>query len=83
MNCFKFASVINNTTIINHFNSDNSYIIKIKTEHCQIMTTITNIILKFKPMTKKPIVANHTFPKIARKKSMQFTSLHHLSKGQI
>ena len=47
--------------IINILNSDNSNITNIKTQHCQIMTTIANIILKFEPMTKKPIVENHTF----------------------
>ena len=36
--------------IINTFNSDNSNIAKIKTQHSQIMTTITNRILKFEPM---------------------------------
>ena len=30
-----------------------------KTQQRQIMATITNIILKIKPMIKKPILANH------------------------
>ena len=41
-----------NTTIINTFNSDNSNIAYINTEHCQIMTTIADRMLKFKPMIK-------------------------------
>ena len=61
MNCFRFANVMNSTNIINTFNSDNSNIANIKTKHRQIMTTITNRILKFKPMIKKPIVADDIF----------------------
>ena len=49
---------MNNTTIINPFNSDNSCIANIKTQHLQIMTTITDRILKFVLMIKKPIVTN-------------------------
>ena len=52
---------MNNITIINPFTSHNSNIANIKTQHSQIMTTITNIILKFKPMIKKPIVPNHAY----------------------
>ena len=44
--------------IINIFNSDNSNVTKIKMQDCQIMTTITDRILKSKPMIKKAIVAN-------------------------
>ena len=51
---------MNNTTV-NTLNSDNSNIAKIKTQHRQIMATITNGILKFEPMIKIPIVANYTF----------------------
>ena len=47
-----FANVIKNTTIIKVFDSDNSNITRNKTQHCQIMTTIENRILKFKPMIK-------------------------------
>ena len=47
---------MNNTTIINTFNNDNSNIIGINPKHCQIMTTVTDRIQKFKPMIKKPIV---------------------------
>ena len=60
-NCFKFANVMNNITIINPFTSHNKNISNIKIQHCQIMTTITNIILEFKSMIKKPIVPNHAF----------------------
>ena len=60
MNCIGFANVMNNTIIINIFNSDNSNISKIKTQHHQIMTTITDRILKFKPMIKTSVVANYT-----------------------
>ena len=52
---------MNNTTVINIFNSDNINIAYIKAQNRQIMTTITNIILKFEPMTKKPLVTNHAF----------------------
>ena len=45
---------MNNTTITNNFNSDNSNIVYIKTQHHQIVTTIPNRIVKFKPMIKKP-----------------------------
>ena len=51
---------MNNTTIINIFNSDNSNIAYINTLHCQIMTTIVYRILKFESMIKKPIVTNHS-----------------------
>ena len=43
---------MNNTTIINIFNSDNSNIAYIKTLHCQ---TIAYIILKFESMIKRKI----------------------------
>ena len=42
-----------NTTIINIFNSDNSNITYIKTQHSQIMAIITYIILKFESVVKK------------------------------
>ena len=32
-----------------------------KTQHRQIMATITHKILKFKPMIKKPVTTNNTF----------------------
>ena len=57
MNCIRFGNAINNTMIINTFNSDNSNIIK-------TMTTSSNHdnkILKFKPMIKKSIVVHYTF----------------------
>ena len=50
---------MNNTTIIDIFNSGNSSIATIKTQDYQIMTIITNIILKFEPMIKIPLVTNH------------------------
>ena len=50
---------MNNTTIIDIFNSGNSSIANIKTQDYQIMTIITNIILKFEPMIKIPLVTNH------------------------
>ena len=57
--CRRINSFIrHNTTIINIFNSDNSNIAYIKTQHCHIMTIITYIILKFESMIKKPIVTN-------------------------
>ena len=47
---------MNNTTVINAFNSDNRNIIYIKTQNQQIMVTITYRILKFEPMIKKSTV---------------------------
>ena len=52
---------MNNTTILNTFDSDNSNVAYIKTQHRQIMATITYKILKFEPMIKKAIVPNCTF----------------------
>ena len=42
MNCFRSANTMNSAP-----NSDNKNIAKIKTQHRQIMTTITNEALKF------------------------------------
>ena len=54
---------MNNTAIINFFNSDisNSNVAYIKMQNCQIMATIAYRILKFESTIKKPIVANHAF----------------------
>ena len=52
---------MNNTAIINTFNSDNSNIASIKTQHQQILTTITNGFVKFEPMIKMSIVIDNTF----------------------
>ena len=53
---------MNNTTIINIFDSADNNIAYIKTQHCQSMVTITYRILKFEsPMIKKPKAANHAF----------------------
>ena len=52
---------MNNTTIINTFNGNNSNAANFKLQHRQIMTTIANKILKFKPMTKIPIVTSHNY----------------------
>ena len=41
---------------MNTFNSDNSNIANIKTQYQEIMTTITNRILKIKPVIKISIV---------------------------
>ena len=49
---------MNNTTIINIFNSDNKNISSTKT-YCQMMAAIAHKILKFESMIKKAIVANH------------------------
>ena len=56
---------MNNKTIINIFNSDNSNIAYIKTQNCQIFITIAYRILKFEPMIKTPILANYEFYVIA------------------
>ena len=61
MSCFRFANVMNNTAIMNSFNSDNSNIACAKTQHGQVMITFTNRTLKFKPVFKKPIAADNTF----------------------
>ena len=61
INYFRFANDMNNTTIINTFNIDNSNIANINSQHRQLMTTITYEILNFEPMIKKPIVTNYTF----------------------
>ena len=62
MSCFRFSNVMNNTTIINLFSSNNSNIPNIVANmHQQIMKTITDRILKPKLIIKKPIVAHHTF----------------------
>ena len=61
MNCFRFADVMNNATKINTFNSDISSIPIIKTQHCQIMTTIASKIFIFYFMIKKPIMKSYTF----------------------
>ena len=52
---------MNNTTIINVLNSDNSNSAYINFEHFQIMTAIADRILKSESMIKNPIVANHAF----------------------
>ena len=57
MNCFRFANVMNNTTVINTFNGKNSIIAETKTQHRQIITTIIEGIFKFEPMIKMPMVA--------------------------
>ena len=59
-NCLMFVNAMNNATIINTFNSFNSNIAKTKIHNCQIMTAITNRILKFEPMIKIPILTNYT-----------------------
>ena len=60
MNCIIFTNVMNNITIINASNCDNSNIAKNKT----IPTSHgnhKNRILKFKPLIKIPIVINYKF----------------------
>ena len=47
--------------IINIFYSNDSNMVYIKIQNCQIMTTIAYRILKFEPMIKKPIVTNLVF----------------------
>ena len=59
MSCFRFLDKVSSTMIINTFNSDIGNIVNIATQYCQIMTTITNKILKFKHMINKPIVADN------------------------
>ena len=52
---------MNDTTIINTFNSDNNNIANIKRQHHQIMRSIANRNLKFKTMIRNPIVGDNTF----------------------
>ena len=56
---------MNNIRITNIFNSGNSSIAYIKAQYdgksCLLMATIAYKVLKFEPIIKKPIVANHTF----------------------
>ena len=52
---------MNTITIINPFNSGNSKIANIKALHRLIMMTITDRILKFKPIMKKTTLANPIF----------------------
>ena len=52
---------MNNTTIINIFNGDNSSIAYINTRHCQVITTIAFIVLKVESMIKKSKVKNYAF----------------------
>ena len=64
MICVKFANVMNNATIINTFNSDNSNITKTQQSH--IMATITNGIWRFKLMIKIPMLTNYRFLQLVR-----------------
>ena len=57
-NCTRFVNVINNAAN-NAFSSDNSDITNIRTH--QIMAIITNWFLKFKLMTKIPILRKYEF----------------------
>ena len=52
---------MNDIKLTNTFNSDDSNISDIKTQHCQVMATITYRISKLEPMTEKPTIANYTF----------------------
>ena len=52
---------MNNTMIINVFNSDNSNIAYNKRKNYQIMTAIAYRILKFESMIKKAIMENYAF----------------------
>ena len=61
MNCFRYAIVVNNKTVVNTFISDNNNITDTETQLRQIMATTAYGILKFEPMIKKTIVANYTF----------------------
>ena len=56
MNCFRFANVMNNATIINMI-----AIQLILRQQRQIMTTITDKFLKFELVIKKTLAKNHTF----------------------
>ena len=52
---------MNNTAIIKIHNSDASNIACINTEHCQIMRTIADRIMKFESIIKKTIFSSHAF----------------------
>ena len=53
MHCFRFADVMINAMIINTFNSDNNKM----TDIVKSWQTLQTESLKFKPVIKKPIVA--------------------------
>ena len=61
VNFVRFANIKNDKTIINNCKSDNSNATNTRTQNCQMMTTITNNVLKFKIMIKTPRPTNHTF----------------------
>ena len=52
---------MNNTTIINIFNSDNSDIAYVKTQNSQIMASIAYRTMKYESMIWKRMVENHEF----------------------
>ena len=58
-NYFRFAKVMNHTTIINMFNSNSSNITYINTQHSKTMPAIAYNILRFESLIKNPIMANH------------------------
>ena len=74
---------MSDTTVINIFKSDNSNITYIKTQHCQIMVTITYRILKFEPMIKKLILINCIFFTVITFSNTAFVrpSLHQFEKN--
>ena len=68
--------MLNITTIINTFKSENNNIARIITQHQQIIATITEKVLEVKLMIKKLIVANHAFSTVATFKQDQFICLN-------
>ena len=60
MNCIRFSDFMNKTAIIKTFNSHDSNITYIRTQHQQIIATITNRFFKFQVMIKTPLVAGNT-----------------------
>lgn len=68
--------MLNITTIINTFKSENNNIARIKTQHQQIIATIREKALEVKLMIKNLIVANHAFSTVATFKQDQFICLN-------
>ena len=52
---------MNNATIVNTFNCDNSDTAYIRTQNRQIIEAIATRILKVEPLIKKTILTNHSF----------------------
>lgn len=59
MNCFRIT--LENATIINIINNNNTNIAYIEKQHGQLMAIIAYRNLKLEPVIKKSVVTSHTF----------------------